>query len=100
MDQDRRDFTVTSADSAPLSRRRLLGRAILAAAAVAGGALAAVTGPASAKDKVSKAAAHYQGHPNKGQRCGGCTHFLFGGCALVAGSISSNGWCKLFKASA
>ena len=61
---------------------------------------AAATGPASAKDKISKAAAHYQNHPNKGQRCGGCTHFLFGGCALVEGSISSNGWCKLFKASA
>ena len=100
MDQDRKDLTETDADAAPLSRRRLLGKAILGAAAVAGGALAAVTGPASAKDKISKAAAHYQSHPNKGQHCGGCTHFLFGGCALVAGSISSNGWCKLFKASA
>jgi hypothetical protein len=100
MDQDREAFIETDADAAPLSRRNFLGKTLRGAAAFAGGALAAVSGSASAKDKISQAAAHYQSHPNKGQRCGGCTHFLFGGCALVSGSISSNGWCKLFKASA
>jgi hypothetical protein len=91
---------VTEAGAAPLSRRGFLGKAVVGVAAAASGVLTATTGPAAAKDKISKAEAHYQNHPNKDQRCGGCTHFLFGGCALVAGSISSNGWCKLFKASA
>jgi hypothetical protein len=98
MRRDRRD--ITEAGAARLSRRGFLGKAVLGVAAAASGALSATTGPAAAKAKISQAEAHYQGHPNKGQRCGGCTHFLFGGCALVAGSISSNGWCKLFKASA
>jgi hypothetical protein len=81
------------------SRRHFLGKVMLGAAAMAGSTLVAME-DAPAKDKISKTEAHYQDHPNKGQRCGGCTHFLFGGCALVAGSISSNGWCKLFKATA
>src|SRR5262249_32454707 len=81
------------------SRRRFLANLIAGAATIAGGAVTVAQG-SLAKEKISKAAARYQDHPNKGQRCGGCAHFLFGGCELVAGSISSNGWCKLFKASA
>lgn len=98
MEHDRKDLSDATAGAARVSRRRFLGK-IMAGAATVTGVLTAAGGPAT-KEKVSKSAAHYQDHPNKGQRCGGCTHFLFGGCALVAGSISSNGWCKLFKASA
>ena len=48
---------------------------------------------------VPKARAHYQGSPNGGQHCGLCAHFLAPNhCAIVAGKISSNGWCKFFKA--
>ena len=97
MERNRKDFSDATSAAARVSRRRFLGKVMVGAAAMSG-VLTAAGGPA-AKEKVSKAAAHYQDHPNKGQRCGGCTHFVFGGCTLVAGSISSNGWCKLFKAS-
>ena len=89
----------TKTATVPVSRRRFLGRTVPGAAAAAA-ALTAMTRSSAAKAKLSQAEAHYQNHPNKGQHCGGCVHFLFGGCAVVSGSISSNGWCKLFKATA
>jgi hypothetical protein len=98
MTENRKTMAETDPAVVAVSRRRFLGRTVLGAAAAAGAALTAMTGPAAAKDKLTQAEAHYQNHPNKGQHCGGCVHYLFGGCALVAGSISSNGWCKLFKA--
>jgi len=97
MPENQKDIAETRSAAVPVSRRSFLGKTVLAAAA-AGAALTAKTGSVSAKDKVSQAEAHYQNHPNKGQHCGGCTHYFFGSCALVAGSISSNGWCKFFKA--
>jgi hypothetical protein len=100
MPENRKDIIETRSGAVPVSRRSFLGKTVLGAAAAAGAALTATTGPASAKDKISQAEAHYQNHPNKGQHCGGCTHYFFGSCAIVAGSISSNGWCKFFKAAA
>ena len=100
MPENREDIIETRSAAVPVSRRSFLGKTVLGAAAAVGAALTATTGPASAKDKISQAAAHYQNHPNKGQHCGGCTHYFFGSCAIVAGSISSNGWCKFFKATA
>jgi len=47
MDPNREDLTETDADAPLLSRRNFLGTTIGGAAALAGGALAAVTGPAS-----------------------------------------------------
>ena len=84
--------------AAPISRRGFLGKAVLGTAAAASAAIGASGSPASAKSQVSKAEAHYQDHPNKAQHCGGCVHFVFGSCTKVEGSISSNGWCKFFKA--
>lgn len=98
MTENRKDLAGANGAAAPVSRRRFLGGTMLGAAAAAGAALTTMTGAASAKAKLTQAEAHYQNHPNKGQHCGGCVHFQFGGCAVVAGSISSNGWCKLFKA--
>ena len=100
MPENRKDIAKEKSAAVHVSRRSFLGKTVLGAVAAAGALLTATTGPASAKDKVSQAAAHYQNHPNKGQHCGGCVHFLFGSCAIVAGSISSNGWCKFFKATA
>jgi hypothetical protein len=51
----------------------------------------------------SKEAFHYQDHPNDGHRCAGCAQFIppaageqAGGCQIVAGAISANGWCMAF----
>jgi len=97
MPENRKDIAEERSAAVPVSRRSFLGKTILGVAAAAGAALTTTTGPASAKAKVSQAEAHYQNHPNKGQHCGGCIHYLFGSCALVAGSISFDGWCKFFK---
>jgi hypothetical protein len=42
--------------------------------------------------------AKYQPRPNGPQRCGLCTMFRSPDrCTAVAGDISPQGWCKLFK---
>lgn len=48
--------------------------------------------------KIAKAAVQYQDTPRDGQVCRDCMHFLpdTGGCKLVAGPISPEGWCRLF----
>lgn len=85
-----------------LARRRLLGQAaatipVLLAIPVLGRASAVQTGTAS------KDAFHYQDHPNEGKHCGNCAQFIppvagqqLGGCRIVAGAISTNGWCMAF----
>jgi hypothetical protein len=95
---ENRDVAHIKPAGVPVSRRGFLRKTVLGAAAAAGAAIPAGVTPASAKARVSKAAAHYQDHPNKSQHCGGCVHFVFGSCTIVEGSISSNGWCKFFKA--
>ena len=92
------EITRAGSPAVPISRRGFLGKAVLGTAAAASAAITASSSPASAKSQVSKAEAHYQDHPNKAQHCGGCVHFVFGSCTKVEGSISSNGWCKFFKA--
>ena len=84
-----------SADgSAPMSRRALLSRtAVLAAATVLGW-----PGTGRAQQKMSKQAAQYQDSPNGDQKCADCRFFIEGGsCQLVEGEISPNGWCMLFQ---
>jgi hypothetical protein len=52
---------------------------------------------AVAQIKVSQAAAGYQDHPNGKKQCGDCVHFTAPDkCALIAGTISAQGWCRLF----
>ena len=51
--------------------------------------------PAAAK--VEQKAAGYQDQPKGDHRCGVCVHFAPpNSCQIVDGSISPNGWCKLF----
>ena len=65
----------------------------LAAALAGTGALAEAKSP--------PAALKYQNHPKGGSKCSGCRFFLAnkknpkanGGCTLVSGPISPNGWC-------
>ena len=81
-----------------ISRRRVLGRAILGALA-AGVARAAAAEDIKESDKVSKADALYQYQPKGQQRCAICLQFMPPGrCRIVAGPVSPNGWCQFFAA--
>ncbi len=56
-------------------------------------------GEAHAQEKLNKADAHYQNHPNGQQRCGICLQFKPPGtCQIVAGPIQPTGWCQFFAA--
>lgn len=47
--------------------------------------------------KTSQQAANYQDEPKNSQQCSGCENFIAPDrCNLVAGKISSDGWCKLY----
>jgi hypothetical protein len=69
-----------------LARRRLL----LAA-------LSLVAAPARAQLKASQADAQYQPRPNNGMSCAVCQLFRPPrACAVVAGDIAPQGWCRFF----
>ena len=73
------------------SRRDMIGAALSAAG------LAVTGAPASARQKVSQAAAHYQDRPKHGFSCAACALFRpSGSCTVVAGAISPHGWCRFF----
>jgi hypothetical protein len=98
MSDDPEDLTQIEPNGAGVSRRTFLRKSLVGAAAVGGGALVAGA-RAIAASKVSKTVAQYQNHPNGGQKCRGCSHFsFFGSCEVVEGLVSSQGWCKFFKA--
>ncbi|TIM36012.1 MAG: twin-arginine translocation signal domain-containing protein [Mesorhizobium sp.] len=88
----------SAASSRALSRRNFLKVSVTGAAiASAGGLSACMTGPMAA-GKTTKALALYQDTPNRGRRCGGCTHFREpNGCEIVAGAIIPNGWCRFHE---
>jgi hypothetical protein len=53
--------------------------------------------------KSSKGAVKYQDKPKGSQKCAGCKFFIrgktaksMGGCQIVDGSISPNGWCVAY----
>jgi hypothetical protein len=77
------------------SRRRFLARAALGSLSAA---LASLSVPASAQ-QLAQSQVGYQDQPHDGKRCDLCSHFVKpGGCKLVAGPISAQGWCRLFSA--
>ncbi len=52
-----------------------------------------------AQQKLTKAVAKYQDHPNGQQRCEICLQFEPPNqCHLVEGEISPHGWCQFFAA--
>jgi hypothetical protein len=72
-------------------------RSLLAAAAAAGSApiLGLSAGPAMAK--MSEAAVSYQDSPKGDRNCAGCNLFQPpSACKTVEGTISPNGWCKIW----
>ena len=78
------------------SRRMLLHGAAGALGAAA--TLGLGTRRSAAQIKISQAAAGYQDHPNASQSCATCGHFLQPDkCQLLSGSISPQGWCRLFS---
>ena len=84
------------------ARRRLLGQAAATLPVLL--ALPLLAGPAAARaGNGNKDDFHYQDHPNDTRRCANCVQFIppaqgqqFGGCQIVAGPISANGWCMAF----
>jgi hypothetical protein len=106
MPGDRKHGTrVGGPESSDVSRRSFLGRSLAGVAIASTGMLSAcmqLAGQRSGgRQKATKAAAHYQNHPNKQQRCGGCDHYVFPlACGIVAGPISPHGWCRFYKARA
>ena len=48
--------------------------------------------------KIAPPTVQYQETPKNGQKCMDCMHFLpeTNECKLVAGTISPEGWCRLF----
>jgi hypothetical protein len=72
-------------------RRRLLQTLI-------SGRIFGISGlPIFPPQKVSQAEALYQDRPRNGFSCAACALFRPpAGCTVVAGVISSNGWCRFF----
>lgn len=57
------------------------------------------TDRATAQGKAKKEAVQYQDTPKNGQKCDNCQFFEApGGCKVVEGKISPQGWCSLFVA--
>jgi len=73
------------------------GRREVLRAGLAAVAAAAASEPARAQQKLSPAEAAYQDHPKDGFACAACAQFRAPtACAVVSGTISPQGWCRLF----
>lgn len=80
-----------------LSRRSVLLRGF-ACATAASAAFAASTNAAMAS-KLPQTAVNYRSTPNAGKKCSDCALFEPpNACKNVAGDISPNGWCLLWRA--
>lgn len=83
-----------SKDPRRMSRRAALTRAVLAIGVAATGTAAT---RADAQQKITQAAAKYQGQPKGQQSCAVCVNFQPpNACKFVQGTISPSGWCLLF----
>jgi len=83
----------TKRQRGPLSRRALMrvGMASLVAS------LTVAVSKARAA-KFAQKAVFYRPHPSLGQKCGNCRLFYRPhGCRLVAGPVSANGWCVIWR---
>jgi hypothetical protein len=80
-----------------LSRRRLLRAGALAAGAAALIGVGSTAATAQVSKKASQKDAGYQESPMGANRCGLCRNFQPpSSCASVEGTISPNGYCRLF----
>ena len=80
------------------TRRTVLAAGLgLAAASPSAAARADEAPPPDNQAKISQADAQYQNTPKGMFSCGVCTFFIKPtSCKVVVGTISPNGWCKLF----
>ena len=80
------------AGSVEISRRTLL-----AVVATAGSAPILAISVTPAMAKMSQAAVAYQDSPKSDRSCAGCNLFVApSSCKTVDGTISPNGWCKIW----
>lgn len=81
-------------ESADISRRTLLGVAVVGG----GAALAGVSfSAAEAAGKVSQQSVDYRGSPKGKARCSNCVQWQPpAACKLVSGKINPNGWCSIY----
>jgi hypothetical protein len=78
-------------DAAGVLRRRLLQTLVFGPVASLGAS------PGLAQQKVAQAEALYQDQPKNGLSCAACALFRPpSACAVVAGAVSPNGWCRFF----
>jgi hypothetical protein len=82
--------------SVKMSRRSVLLRG---AACAAGAATILATSAKSAKaNPLPQKSVQYQDTPKGDRQCSGCSLFVApNGCKNVAGEISPNGWCMLWR---
>jgi hypothetical protein len=78
-------------DAAGVQRRRLLLMLVFGSVAGLGAQ------PGFGQQKVAPAEALYQDRPKNGFSCAACALFRPpAACAVVAGAVSPNGWCRFF----
>ncbi len=101
-DKNATEVVVEAPDrSVEISRRNLLGSAMVAAGGAAVLATVATVTRAEAEQpelgKLTQAKAGYRTSPKNGQRCADCAYFKEpSSCNLVSGTISRGGWCKFY----
>jgi hypothetical protein len=85
-----------STDGNGIGRRTLLGRVAFAAVSCALG-VAAQSTSVQADTKMTQKDSEYQPTPKNGQSCATCEYFTApGGCKIVLGKVSPQGWCAFF----
>lgn len=79
-----------------LSRRSVLRGGILATCA---GFFVAAAAAAPPEAKLAQEQVSYQPSPKGERKCSGCVNYEGNGsCRVVSGSISPDGWCRLWNA--
>lgn len=82
--------------SCNLSRRSLLLRGVACAATAS--MIVAIGVNESRAAQLPQKAVNYRSSPKGDQRCGTCSLFVKPhSCKSVAGTISPNGWCSLYR---
>lgn len=81
-------------DQSAMSRRKLL-KVGMGAAAILG--VSAAAAEAQIAHKASQKDAGYQDSPNGAQNCGNCRNFQApSGCRVIEGTVSANGYCRMY----
>ncbi|MBJ7534135.1 high potential iron sulfur protein [Rhodomicrobium vannielii ATCC 17100] len=80
------------------TRREVLKFGAYALGALGAAGFVAGSAEAQVAKKAAQSAVGYQGSPNGAKQCSACQHFQApSSCRVVEGSISPNGYCKIFS---